>query len=135
MSETKKKVLSIKVDEEVYAKFKAVCEDIGGQNEGLSALITVYELSTAKKLLSGQADSISNFQAKIDGVLHYDFSNAIKNPFASVLNENRTVTLDDDIIDYFVAMSDEKKIPYQTLINLYLTDCIKRHRQLSMSWD
>lgn len=66
---------------------------------------------------------------------HYDFSKAIKNPFAKVLNENRTVTLDDDVIDYFLALSDEEKIPYQTLINLYLTDCIKNHRRLTISWD
>jgi len=66
---------------------------------------------------------------------HYDFSNAIKNPFAEVLNENRTVVLDDDVIDYFLALSDEEKIPYQTLINLYLTDCIKNHRKLTMSWE
>lgn len=69
MSDSEKKVRSIRADEEVYAKFKAVCEDMGGQNEGLSALITAYELSTAKKLLSGQADSISDFQAKIDSVV------------------------------------------------------------------
>lgn len=69
MPETEKKVHSIRADEKVYTKFKAVCEDMGGQNEGLSALITAYELSTAKKLLSGQADSISDFQAKIDSVM------------------------------------------------------------------
>ncbi len=66
---------------------------------------------------------------------NYDFSNAIKNPFAAALNENRTVALDDDIIDYFLEMSEKSKIPYQTLINLYLSDCIKNHRQLSMSWE
>lgn len=69
---------------------------------------------------------------------HYDFSKATKNPFAAVLNENResgTVKLEDEVIDYFVAMSDEEKIPYQTLINLYLADCIKNHRKLTMSWD
>lgn len=66
---------------------------------------------------------------------HYDFSKATKNPFASVLNESRTVKLEDDVIDYFVAMSDEEKIPYQTLINLYLADCIKNRRKLKMSWE
>lgn len=65
---------------------------------------------------------------------HYDFSNAIKNPFAEVLNENRTVVLDDDVVDYFLDLSDKEKIPYQTLINLYLTDCIKNNRKLTMSW-
>ncbi len=66
---------------------------------------------------------------------NYDFSNAIKNPFAKELNEKKTITLDDDVINYFTEMSSEKKIPYQTLINLYLSDCIKNHRQLSMSWE
>ena len=66
---------------------------------------------------------------------NYDFSNATKNPFAKVLNENRTVTLDDDVIDYFLALSAEEKIPYQTLINLYLIDCIKNNRKPTISWD
>ena len=66
---------------------------------------------------------------------HYDFSGAVKNPFAKVLNENRTVTLDDDVADYFLALSDEEKIPYQTLINLYLSDCMKNRRKLTISWE
>ncbi|MCD8327819.1 MAG: antitoxin [Ruminococcus sp.] len=66
---------------------------------------------------------------------NYDFSNAIRNPFAAALNADNTIIIEDDIVDYFVAMSKDKKIPYQTLINLYLTDCIKNHRQLSLSWD
>lgn len=66
---------------------------------------------------------------------HYDFSNAVKNPFAEVLNENRTVVLDDDVMDYFLALSDEEKIPFQTLINLYLTDCMKNHRKPTMLWE
>jgi len=49
--------------------------------------------------------------------------------------KKKTITLDDDVIDYFTKMSTEKKIPYQTLINLYLTDCIKNHRQLFISWE
>lgn len=69
MSENEKKVRSIRADEEVFAKFKAICEETGGQNEGLAALISAYELSTAKKLLSGQADSISDFQTRVDGIV------------------------------------------------------------------
>lgn len=65
----------------------------------------------------------------------FDFSKAKKNPYASVLNANRTVTLDDDVINYFLTLSDEEKIPYQTLINLYLTDCMKNHRKLNISWN
>ena len=64
-----KKVRSIRADDEVFAKFKEVCEAAGGQQEALSTLIAAYELSTAKKLLSGQADSISDFQARIEGIM------------------------------------------------------------------
>lgn len=67
-----------------------------------------------------------------------DSLNPTKNPFAAVLNESRensTVKLDDEVIDYFVAMSNEEKIPYQTLINLYLADCIKNHCRPTITWN
>lgn len=63
-----------------------------------------------------------------------DFSKARKNPYVSVLNENRTVTLDDDVMNYFLALSEEEKIPYQTLINLYLIDCMNHRRRPNISW-
>ena len=50
-------------------KFKEVCEQAGGQNEALSALISSYELETAKSILSGQATSIDDFKSRIDGVI------------------------------------------------------------------
>ena len=31
-------------------------------------------------------------------------------------------------------LSDESDIPYQSLINLYLLDCVKQHRKLRMDW-
>ena len=69
MAEMEKKVRSIRADDEVYAKFKEVCEQAGGQNEALSALISSYELETAKSILSGQATSIDDFKSRIDGVI------------------------------------------------------------------
>jgi hypothetical protein len=65
---------------------------------------------------------------------NYDFSKAGKNPFAQVLNKNKTITLEDDIVAYFEDMSEKEKIPYQTLINLYLADCIRTHRKFAMTW-
>lgn len=64
----------------------------------------------------------------------FDFSKAVKNPYAKALNESRTVVLDDDVIEYFEDMSSKEKIPLQALINLYLSDCMKSHRQLKISW-
>jgi hypothetical protein len=66
---------------------------------------------------------------------NYDFSKASKNPFAQVLNGHRTITLDDEIAEYFEDMSDREKIPYQTLINLYLADCIRNNRKVAVSWE
>ena len=65
---------------------------------------------------------------------NYDFSGAIKNPFAEALNGHKTIILDDDIIEYFEDMSDRERIPYQTLINLYLADCMNNRRKLNISW-
>ena len=64
MADTEKKVRSIRADDETFQKFRTLCEEWGGQSEAFNALISAYELAQAKKLLSGQADSISDFQAK-----------------------------------------------------------------------
>ena len=64
----------------------------------------------------------------------YDFSKAIKNPYAKRMKKQVTINLNSDTIDYFKAMAIESGIPYQTLINLYLTDCAEKKRQVSLSW-
>ena len=65
----------------------------------------------------------------------YDFSGAVKNPYAKRLKKQITINLNVDTIDYFKALSGQTGIPYQTLINLYLTDCAENKRQLSFSWN
>ena len=64
----------------------------------------------------------------------YDFSNAKKNPYATVLKKQITINLDSNIVDYFKEQSTNSGIPYQTLINLYLQDCVKNERKLNISW-
>ena len=65
----------------------------------------------------------------------YDFSKGVKNPYAKRLKKQITINVADYAIDYFKKMSDEVGIPYQTLINLYLSDCMKNHRELHISWE
>ena len=65
----------------------------------------------------------------------YDFSNAEKNPYAKRLKKQITINIDTDTIDYFKSMAASSGIPYQTLINLYLTDCAAQKRQLAVSWN
>ena len=64
----------------------------------------------------------------------YDFSNSKPNPYVQKLKKQITIRLDEDTIEYFKTMSDEKGIPYQSLINLYLRDCAQEHRDLKMQW-
>ena len=64
----------------------------------------------------------------------YDFSNGIKNPYAKRLKQQVTINLDSDTVNYFKGQSATTGIPYQTLINLYLSDCATNERQLQMQW-
>ena len=65
---------------------------------------------------------------------NYDFSNSIKNPYAKKLKKQITIRLDEDTIDYFKEMAEDKDIPYQSLINLYLRDCASTHKKLKLKW-
>jgi len=42
--------------------------------------------------------------------------------------------LSEDVIGYFKQMADEKGVTYQSLINLYLRDCVANHRKIDTSW-
>lgn len=66
----------------------------------------------------------------------YDLSamKSRKNPYASKLKKPITMRLSEDVIDYFKTMSQENGVPYQSLINLYLRDCIAQERKIDISW-
>ena len=61
---------------------------------------------------------------------NYDFTNGVKNPYASKLKKQITININEDVLDYFKEMSSETGVPYQTLINLYLLDCKNNKRKL-----
>ncbi|MCM1496314.1 MAG: BrnA antitoxin family protein [Bacteroides sp.] len=65
----------------------------------------------------------------------YDFSNACKNPYAKKLKKQITINIDIDTIDYFKNLAEDSGIPYQTLINLYLSDCAAQQKQLQLNWN
>ncbi len=66
----------------------------------------------------------------------YDLSTmkSRRNPYAARLKKQITLRLDPDVIAYFKAMSSENDIPYQSLINLYLKDCMRNGRVLDPNW-
>ena len=64
----------------------------------------------------------------------YDFSKAVKNPYAAQLKKQITIRLDEESINYFKSISEGVGIPYQSLINLYLRDCATSNRKLNLKW-
>ena len=65
----------------------------------------------------------------------YDFSNAVKNPYVRAKKTTVTIRLDQATVDYFKSLSSEVSLPYQTLINSFLTDCAKRKVKPNIAWN
>ncbi len=64
----------------------------------------------------------------------YDFSNSIPNPYAKQVKKQISLNIEVDTIEYFKQLSKKVGLPYQTLINSYLTDCAKRHVEPELKW-
>jgi len=44
------------------------------------------------------------------------------------------INLSPEVLDYFKGLADETGLPYQKLIDLYLLDCAKKRKKLTMKW-
>jgi predicted DNA binding CopG/RHH family protein len=66
----------------------------------------------------------------------YDFSKmkGVRNPYAKALKKQITIRLNANTIDYFKKMAEEMGIPYQVLIDSYLTECAIARRKLVIRW-
>lgn len=66
----------------------------------------------------------------------YDIKNlnSQKNSYTKKLKQQITINLDCEVVNFFKNMSAQTSIPYQTLINLYLSDCMEQNKQLNISW-
>jgi uncharacterized protein (DUF4415 family) len=57
-----------------------------------------------------------------------------KNPYAAKLKKPVTMRLSEDVVEYFKGMAEEAGVPYQSLINLYLRDCLAQNRKVQIKW-
>ena len=64
----------------------------------------------------------------------YDFSASIANPYLKKLKKQVTIRLEAETVFYFKELAKEVGIPYQSLINLYLQDCVKTQRKVALNW-
>ena len=93
----------------------------------------LYESSLLEKQLKMNLNTIIGDKIMKE---EYDLSTmkSRPNPYAKQLKKQVTMRLEKDVIDYFKKMAEGVGIPYQSLINLYLRDCVSSHRELKIQW-
>ena len=64
----------------------------------------------------------------------YNFAKSLKNPYSAKLKKQITIRIDEETINYFKSLAAEIGIPYQKLMNLYLSECAKSHKKLKLNW-
>ncbi len=64
----------------------------------------------------------------------YDFSKSKKNPYSKLLKKQITIRLEEETIEYFKKLAENMGIPYQNLINLYLSDCAQKNLKPKLEW-
>lgn len=87
-----------------------------------------FESSPQERQIKRKSNSIEILAMRTN----YDFSDSVKNPYASKIKKQITIRLDEDTIGYFKNMAEETGVPYLNLINLYLRDCAGKHRKLNL---
>jgi predicted DNA binding CopG/RHH family protein len=64
----------------------------------------------------------------------YDFSKAKLNPYIKKLRKQISIRIDIDTIEYFKRQAYDTGIPYQNLINLYLSNCASHKKTVNILW-
>ncbi|MBM3333909.1 BrnA antitoxin family protein [Candidatus Sumerlaeota bacterium] len=64
----------------------------------------------------------------------YDFTDSVRNSYARHFRKQVTLRLGTDVIAYFKALARETGVPYQNLINLYLSDCAHSGKKMVLKW-
>lgn len=63
----------------------------------------------------------------------YNFSNSRPNPYVGRVRRPVTMNIDQANIDYFKEESSRTGVPYQTIINMFLTECREQERHLTFA--
>jgi len=66
----------------------------------------------------------------------YDFTKLKKrkNPYAGKVKKGVGINLSHEVLDYFKGLAEQTGLPYQKLIDLYLLDCARKGRRISLKW-
>jgi predicted DNA binding CopG/RHH family protein len=88
---------------------------------------------TANISVSNGIATMNKRSSVIDMPEEIDFSNSIPNPYVGKARQRITINIDSDTVNYFKNESMHTGVPYQTLMNLYLGQCVqdKKHLQFT----
>ena len=64
-----KKVRSIRLDDAMNEEFKALCNELGGHNECMTALVEAYKLNRSKSVLTDMTADINEFEGLINRIV------------------------------------------------------------------
>lgn len=62
-----------------------------------------------------------------------DFSASVANPYVGRVRRRVTINIDGENVDYFKAEAERTGVPYQTIINMYLTECREQGKRLAFA--
>ena len=68
MAEKSNGVLTIRADEEIKTKFKAIAENLGNQGTALESLLNAYEMQNAKDVLTERRTDIKDFDTHLQAI-------------------------------------------------------------------
>jgi uncharacterized protein (DUF4415 family) len=60
----------------------------------------------------------------------YDFNDAKPGRLAERSKQQITIRIEKDTVAWFKELSEQLGVPYQTLMNMYLTDCARKKKRL-----
>ena len=64
-----------------------------------------------------------------------DFTKAIHNPYINKIRKDVSINMPVRTLNYFRDQAESLGVSYQTVINMYLTDCANKQRKISFSSD
>lgn len=62
-----------------------------------------------------------------------DFSESVPNPYVGRVRQRVTINIDSATVEYFKAEAARTGVPYQTIINLYLSECREQGKHLAFA--
>ena len=69
----------------------------------------------------------------IDMPAEVDFSRSTPNPYVGKVRRRVTINIDGETVDYFKAEAARTGVPYQKIINMYLTECREQEKHLAFA--